>query len=536
MPNASINPQLANALLGGTFVQPEDGRANWLALQAKRQAMRQSADLNRAQVDNYESQIANVRADNDRADAAGLVQAAQAKALEAKNADVAAKKLQDDKHIAGFRLIASADPKDARGLYDLANNLRSQGVLDDEDHQGLNMTPGDKWRDVALQGIAKVGGETALKGFLDDEVKNNESKAQTLEREANARAKQAEADAKAAEGEAKKAARAKFDERYTGWLAGRKPNAALEQEFMFKEEKEAANAKQGDKQPIASIQEYEYAKANGYKGTFNEYQTMDANRKRSNITIQNHAPGLGGPAANPNLRGEDFLKTLPPATASAVRAIATGNDVMPAANARSQAAQDIRNAVYQFDPNFNVQRAQVRKAFTTGPDARNIGALNTAIVHLGRLGDVADSLNNGSFVPGNEGYNWLRDKFGSEKVTNFTLLKDAVAGEMAAALKGNATDIEITKMGKSIRDSNSPDQMKGIVDEGMGILNDKAETYNERYHAVAPDDPWSPVLPRAAVAMKSRNVGTPKAGPNVGDKKQHQGHTYMFTGKEWQLQ
>lgn len=31
----------------------------------------------------------------------------------------------------------------------------------------------------------------------------------------------------------------------------------------------------------ASVQEYEYAKANGYKGTFTDYQNADANRKRS---------------------------------------------------------------------------------------------------------------------------------------------------------------------------------------------------------------------------------------------------------------
>jgi len=160
----------------------------------------------------------------------------------------------------------------------------------------------------------------------------------------------------------------------------------------------------------------------------------------------------------------------------------------------------------QFDPTFTVQRAQVRKAFTTGPEGKSIGALNTAIVHLGRLGEAGEALQNGSFVPGNEAYNWLKDRFGSEKVTNFGLLKDAVAGEMAAALKGNATDIEIEKMGRSIRAANSPAQMKGVVQEGMAVLADKARTYQERYQQQNAGDSWSPILPTAQGMLDKHKV------------------------------
>jgi hypothetical protein len=183
--------------------------------------------------------------------------------------------------------------------------------------------------------------------------------------------------------------------------------------------------------------------------------------------------------------------------------MAEGRLTAPTANSRAPGAAQRRDALLRYDPGFSEQRAQIRKSFTTGPDGRNIGALNTAIVHLGRLGNTAESLENGSFVPGNEAYNWLRDKFGSDKVTNFGLLKDAVAGEMAAALKGNATDIEIEKMGKSIRAANSPAQMRGVIQEGMAILNDKANTYNERYHREMPDDPWSPILPSAREQLRA---------------------------------
>lgn len=233
---------------------------------------------------------------------------------------------------------------------------------------------------------------------------------------------------------------------------------------------------------------------------------LERHAAASRPVINTSIPGMPiGGGAN-QTTGEEYLKTLPASIGAQVKAIAEGRSGIPSAQSRSQTAQQIRDAVFRYDPTFSEQRAQVRKNFTTGPDGRNIGALNTAIVHLGRLGDTAEGLQNGNFTPGNEAYNWLRDKFGSETVTNFGLLKDAVAGEMAAALKGNATDIEIEKMGKSIRAANSPAQMRGVIQEGMAILNDKATTYNERYHREMPDDPWSPILPSAKAQLDRHGV------------------------------
>lgn len=224
------------------------------------------------------------------------------------------------------------------------------------------------------------------------------------------------------------------------------------------------------------------------------------------------APLGGGDAV-----GEEFLKTLPQSRQQMIRAMASGAIPAPSPNSRSREAQRNLADLMAYDPTFTVQRAQVRKAFATGPDGKNIGSLNTAIVHLGRLGDAGVALQNDTFVPGNEAYNYLRDKFGSARVTNFQLLKDAVAGEMAAALKGNATDIEIEKMGKSIRTSNSPAQLAGVVGEGIAVLADKAHTYQERYQREIPGDTWSPILPAAAAMLERHKVhrtgGAAQGGP-----------------------
>jgi hypothetical protein len=55
----------------------------------------------------------------------------------------------------------------------------------------------------------------------------------------------------------------------------------------------AATEAVSDKMP-ASVQEYEYAKKNGYSGTFSQYQDEDANRKRSIA-----AAGVGGTGLTP---------------------------------------------------------------------------------------------------------------------------------------------------------------------------------------------------------------------------------------------
>ncbi len=241
--------------------------------------------------------------------------------------------------------------------------------------------------------------------------------------------------------------------------------------------------------------------------------------RESRPVTQLTAPIPGVNMQPSQLTGQAYLDSLPPAFAASVRGIADGRDTIPAANSRSAAAQQTRNAVYQYDPTFSTQRAQVRRAFTTGKDGTTIGALNTAIVHLARLGATAEALDNGDFTPKNEMYNYFKDKFGSAVVSNFELLKDAVSGEMAAALKGTATDIEIANMKRSIRASNSPDQMKGVVREGMAILGDKATTYDERFHRENPDDPWSPILPSAQQALGRYGVQRSGGGPEASGGK-----------------
>jgi len=213
-------------------------------------------------------------------------------------------------------------------------------------------------------------------------------------------------------------------------------------------------------------------------------------------------PGLGpgGAGATGETTGEEFLKTLPPATAAQVQAIAEGRDQMPSAQSRNPSAIALRNAVYRYDPKFSAQRVRVRNAFATGKAADNIGALNTATVHLEQFYDAAQAMKNGTFQPKNQAYQYWRRIFGSNLPTNFDAIKVAVAGEIANALKGNATDIEIAQVKESLQAVQSPEQLAGVVQTHMHTLGAKLNTYYERGLEMGLTN-FNPLLPAAQKAF-----------------------------------
>lgn len=249
---------------------------------------------------------------------------------------------------------------------------------------------------------------------------------------------------------------------------------------------------------------------------------LDQSKREARPVIQNVLPGLpgaqgGAGAPGAAVTGEEFLKALSPGLAAQVRAIAEGRAAMPSASTRSQAAVQLRDAVFRYDPSYSDQRAQVRRAFTSGSDGRNIGALNTATVHLDQFADAAAALQNGSFRPGNQAWNTLRTMFGSSAPTNFAALKSAVAGEMANALKGNATDIEIHNVAQSIDAANGAQQLADVIQTNLHVLAAKLQTYRERYQQQIPGDTvWSPVLPSAQAVYDKHSVAAGIVGGGEG--------------------
>ncbi len=232
------------------------------------------------------------------------------------------------------------------------------------------------------------------------------------------------------------------------------------------------------------------------------------------INNMNNTPrDTTGGAVNNGVTGQDVYTNMKPGDAAIVKAIVEGRQSPPSSMAQKTPYwQGIMQAVNAVDPQWSEQRAQIRKNFTTGSTANNIGALNTATVHLDTLADAAKEMSNGSFRPGNQVFNATVKMFGGAAPTNFEGVKSAVAGEMAAALKGNATDVEIKNISDSIQAQNSPKQLADYIDTQMHVLNQKLGTYQQRYQQQLPGDTsWSPVLPQAQAVFQKHGIGGPGA-------------------------
>jgi hypothetical protein len=224
------------------------------------------------------------------------------------------------------------------------------------------------------------------------------------------------------------------------------------------------------------------------------------------------------PALESGATGEAFLAKLPPTIQKTVKAIADGREDPITGFALTRGGgMTIMNAVNTYDPTWSVQRAQVRKAFTTGTDGRNIGNLNTAVVHLDQLGEIAKAMDNGTFKPGNEVWNRAVTMFGGTPPTNYEGLRQALAGEMDQGLHGTSTIPGREAILETMPKSASPGQMGGIVDTNAKTLATKLGTYDQRYHQQAPDDKtWSPVLPQAQAVLQKYGVTVGASGMAVG--------------------
>jgi hypothetical protein len=159
-----------------------------------------------------------------------------------------------------------------------------------------------------------------------------------------------------------------------------------------------------------------------------------------NFNLQ--AQGVQGPSTPPSGAGgqplsyDQQIKSFG-AKGGVVRAIIEGRQDPPASFAqKSPYWQDVMQKVYAIDPGFNQQRAQLRKAYTVGPPSKEINAINTAMGHVGVLGDAIDALNNGDVKVLNSIANKLGVQIGKDNVTTFNTIVHRVGPELSKAYIG----------------------------------------------------------------------------------------------------
>jgi hypothetical protein len=200
----------------------------------------------------------------------------------------------------------------------------------------------------------------------------------------------------------------------------------------------------------------------------------------------------GGPLSNipAGVTGDDALKLMDPQRAAAVKMIGDGKVDFSTMAARMPPGARINLAadVHTYNPDFNQQTYSITKGMskymTSGEGGKNLTAFNTAISHAGQLDKAVDALNNGDVRALNSVGNQLGYQFGSDKTTNFNVIKNALSGEISKVFKGGqATDAEIHAVQAPFDAANSPQQLKGAIKQAIYLMNSKRDALKQQYES-----------------------------------------------------
>lgn len=201
----------------------------------------------------------------------------------------------------------------------------------------------------------------------------------------------------------------------------------------------------------------------------------------------------GGPGgASGGLHGDQFLQSLPPAFATTVKAIAEGRAPYPSGFAlKTPIGQQMVAAISQYDPTFDAinyqARQKTRQSFTSGQDAGNITALNTAMAHLGTLSGNYDKLGNTNFPAVNWATNYLGNQFGNQNIqtntANVATDAQAVAHELAKVFRSTGmSEGEINQWQDKISTSAGPAQSKAVIQSALDLIDGRLSALGEKYN------------------------------------------------------
>lgn len=187
--------------------------------------------------------------------------------------------------------------------------------------------------------------------------------------------------------------------------------------------------------------------------------------------------------------GDAYLKTLDPARAAQVKALAEGRMEIPKGNAlRSGPGAALLADVATYDPTFDAANAPARRAarmkFTSGTQGQNITSFNTALGHLDTLAQAAEGLDNSNFPLWNRVANGFENATGDPRITQFKVAKQAVVEELGRAFKGAAPTVNDSNNWESaINDAQSPAQLRAGIKQAAELLQSRIGAMRDSYNA-----------------------------------------------------
>lgn len=232
--------------------------------------------------------------------------------------------------------------------------------------------------------------------------------------------------------------------------------------------------------------------------------------------------------ADSQVNGDEYLKTLPSNIGAQVKALAEGRMAFPSGFAlKTPYWQQMLSAVSQYDPNFDAvnynARAKTRNDFTSGKNAQNIKALNTAIGHLGTLDEQIDGTSSAGLKLYNKAANLLSEETGNPGPTKFKQTASALASELTQVFRGSGgAEADIKRYLDELDVNASKDQKKAAVQNIANLLHSRTAAIGDQYNQGmgTTNDPLTLLNPHAQEVINRINGGKQIAQsvPNVNAK------------------
>lgn len=208
--------------------------------------------------------------------------------------------------------------------------------------------------------------------------------------------------------------------------------------------------------------------------------------KAAGIYFQTLSAGLGAPEDHSVDEFDDrgvntgYLNSLPPGVNSSIKAYGEGRITVPARMGSTKEGRATLQMITRAYPDFKAGQSdnyvKTRQAFLTGPNAKELGAINTALGHAGKM---FDNLNWWSTTPG---ISQVRGMFGAQDVANLEYGKKQLATEVGRAYQGGViTQTEAAEQQKLINSWSLPklkSQLTALVDFLHSKIEDNRRVYD----------------------------------------------------------
>lgn len=271
-----------------------------------------------------------------------------------------------------------------------------------------------------------------------------------------------------------------------------------------------------------SVREYKYAQAQGFKGSFEDYQNQDANRRRpvTNVVMPTTSGADGGPDAT--IKGIAEYRINPTTIL----------------NQRGVNRQALMNAVMSINPDYDATQYAARNKTTqdfspAGVSGKALTAADTALAHLATVEELGNALKNNDVRKLNQLFNFIGGQFGSAPPNNFQTAVRVVAPEITKAVVGGQTaQADRKEMEQGFSENASPQQTLGAVKVAARLLAERVKKQQHSYkQAMGRDLQWQ-FSPESQALLSRFESGTKGGGQSQGFSVTSGGKTFKFDSQQ----